>query len=355
MLKNESYFIFEQMSILTKEYVKQIFQQIEIPGVEGGLTVNDIVTSIVIKNNNIGFVVEVEKSLDNVNLKQLENICIRKLKANITALEKVTVVFTGDKPVEKSDKFHRKEKNRINNVKKLYVIASCKGGVGKSTVTVGLAHALTAEGKKVGIVDADIYGPSIPHMLGNSKKPKIEDNKMVPVKAHDIETVSTGLLFDKNKAAVWRGPMATKALYQLVSGTKWSELDCLLIDLPPGTGDISLSLAENYKVDGVILVSTPQEVALLDVKKTIDMFKKIGISIVGLVENMSYFIPEGTSKKIYLFGKEGAKQLAAEEKLPFLGEIPLSIELGEVVNKGKRLQYPELEPFLKIQKSLCLD
>ena len=199
------------------------------------------------------------------------------------------------------------------NAKNIIAIASGKGGVGKSTFAVNIAVALNQIGKKVGLLDADIYGPSIPRMMGISKKPVAnQDKKLIPLENFGVKCMSIGFLIDVDAPAIWRGPMIMKALEQMFGGVEWGELDYLIIDLPPGTGDAQLSLAQNSKLSGSIIISTPQDIALIDVRKGINMFRKVNVPILGLVENMSYFICENCNEKHFIFSNKGAKKEAAD-------------------------------------------
>jgi ATP-binding protein involved in chromosome partitioning len=222
------------------------------------------------------------------------------------------------------------------------MVASGKGGVGKSTVAVNLALGLAQEGAAVGLLDADIYGPSIPIMLGmRDERPMMTQvdgkGKIVPMERFGIKAMSIGLLIDEKQAVIWRGPMASSALKQFITDVHWQELDYLVIDLPPGTGDVHLTLVQAVPVTGAVIVSTPQAVAAADARKAIMMFKQenIKIPILGIVENMAYFTPaELPENKYYLFGKGGAKQMAEQFELPFLGEIPLVQSIREGGDKG---------------------
>lgn len=232
----------------------------------------------------------------------------------------------------------------LPHVRRIFAVASGKGGVGKSTVTVNLAHALAARGQRVGILDADIYGPSIPRMLAleTRLKPELEDGLMVPPVSHGIRAMSIALLTG-DQAAVLRAPMVTKALGQLLRGTRWGSadapLDTLLIDMPPGTGDIHLSLAQSVPLSGALLVTTPQEIALADAEKSAVMFEKINVPILGIVENMSGFTdPSGTLHR--LFGEGGGKKLAAQHHVPLLAELPLDPALREAADNGKAIAHP---------------
>lgn len=233
--------------------------------------------------------------------------------------------------------------NLIPNVKYPLVIGSGKGGVGKSTVSVNLAIALAKLGYKVGLLDADLYGPSIPLMLGVDSTPEVtEDEKLKPIEVYGIKVMSLGFMLDDDTPVIWRGPLLIKALQQFLQDVEWGNLDFLLTDLPPGTGDIQISMAQNVSVTGAIAVTTPQDVALLDVKKAITMFNKIGIPVLGVIENMSYFVCPNCETKHYIFSGEHSStdsQLKTEK----LGEIPLTISIREGGDNGKPVIISEPE------------
>jgi ATP-binding protein involved in chromosome partitioning len=243
----------------------------------------------------------------------------------------------------------------LPDVKNIVAIASGKGGVGKSTVTANIAGGLLKAGFSVGIVDADIYGPSMPTMFDVvNERPtmtEIDGNNLInPVESNGIKILSIGFFTDQDNAVVWRGPMASKALTQMLTDANWGELDYLLIDLPPGTGDIHLSLVQTVPLDGVVIVSTPQEVALADARRGVNMFKMdtIKVPIIGIVENMAYFTPaELPDNKYYIFGRDGAKNLAEGMKVPFLGAIPLVQSVCEAGDSGKPAVFQENTPIAK--------
>jgi len=243
----------------------------------------------------------------------------------------------------------------LPNVKNIIAIASGKGGVGKSTITANLAVALAQKGYKVGLIDADIYGPSMPVMFNvEDEKPKpidIEGRSLIdPIESYGVKLLSIGFFASPDQAVVWRGPMATKALTQLFTEGNWGKLDYLLIDLPPGTGDIHLTLVQTVSVTGAIIVSTPQKVALIDARKAIGMFKmgQINVPVLGMVENMAYFTPaELPNNKYYIFGKEGLKELAEKNNIPLLGEIPLVQSVREAGDAGRPAVLQENTPQAK--------
>lgn len=229
--------------------------------------------------------------------------------------------------------------NAIPGIKNIIAVASGKGGVGKSTVASNLATALVKMGFKVGLLDADIYGPSVPTMFDvTNEKPLSDNNKIIPVESYGVKLLSLGFFAGANQAVIWRGAMASKAIHQLLHDANWGELDFLLIDLPPGTGDIHLSIVQEVPVTGSVIVSTPQHVALTDVKKGVAMFQmpEINVPVLGLIENMAYFTPkELPDNKYYIFGKKGVKKLAESMDLPFLGEIPIIQSIREASDYGR--------------------
>ena len=227
-------------------------------------------------------------------------------------------------------------KNPINGTKFTIAISSAKGGVGKSTFATNLALALKQVGCKVGLLDADIYGPSIPKMFDISEKPKSDGQKLEPITKYDIQCMSIGFLTDQQTPMIWRGPMVTSAIKTFTQKVNWKDLDFIIVDMPPGTGDTQLTFSQEIKIDGAIIVSTPQEVALLDVKRGIKMFEKLGVKILGLVDNMSFFTGDD-GKKYKIFGEGGVKKTAEEFQKGFLGEIPINPEVGKSGDKGKPL------------------
>ncbi len=224
----------------------------------------------------------------------------------------------------------------VPGVKNVIAVASGKGGVGKSTTAVNLALALAAEGASVGILDADIYGPSQPTMLGIEGRPESKDGKSLePMEGHGIQSMSIGYLIDVETPMVWRGPMVTQALEQLLNDTKWRDLDYLVVDLPPGTGDIQLTLAQRVPVTGAVIVTTPQDIALLDARKGLKMFEKVGIPIVGIVENMSIHICSKCGNEEHIFGEGGGAKMCKDYDVEFLGALPLDIQIREQTDSGR--------------------
>ncbi len=229
----------------------------------------------------------------------------------------------------------QKDLTPLPNVKNIIAVASGKGGVGKSTTAVNLALALQAEGANVGVLDADIYGPSVPRMLGLSGKPDSKDGRLIePKRNHGLQVMSIGFLIEEDTPMIWRGPMVTQALQQLLNDTQWVELDYLVIDLPPGTGDIQLTLCQRVPVSGAMIVTTPQDIALLDARKGLRMFEKVEVPVLGIVENMSTHICSQCGHEEHIFGAGGGAAMAAQYHVPLLGSLPLDIRIREQADSG---------------------
>ncbi|MEE4379970.1 MAG: iron-sulfur cluster carrier protein ApbC [Candidatus Competibacteraceae bacterium] len=257
-----------------------------------------------------------------------------ELKSRIAALAGV-----GNVTVKVSDKITTHEVQKglkpLPNVKNIIAVASGKGGVGKSTTAVNLALALQTEGATVGVLDADIYGPSQPRMLGAQQRPDSKDGKSLePVQSHGLQSMSIGYLIEEETPMIWRGPMVTQALEQMLNETHWRELDYLVIDLPPGTGDTQLTLSQKIPVSGAIIVTTPQDIALLDARKGLKMFEKVSVPVLGVVENMSTHICSQCGHEEHIFGEGGGQRMAAQHNVQFLGALPLDIRIREEADNG---------------------
>ena len=310
---------------------------------------NEILIDLEIVNPTLQSKNKVKTLINNVLKKEFENNFAIKINFIVTLPKKKTIL--------NDDKV-------LANVQNIIAISSGKGGVGKSTVTANLAISLNQMGFSVGILDADIYGPSIPIMFDVSEKKPLASNvngksKMKPVENYGIKILSIGFFTRMDQAVIWRGPMASKALNQMIFDADWGELDFLLIDLPPGTGDIHLSIMQSLPISGSVVVSTPQNVALIDARKGVSMFKQenINVPVLGIIENMAYFTPEELPKnKYYLFGKEGAKNLSTDLKVPFLGEVPLIQNIREAGDIGRPASLQESkiinDIFNKISKNM---
>jgi ATP-binding protein involved in chromosome partitioning len=324
-----------------KEDIYKALDTITAPGEGKSLVENKNITNIVVFGNEV----EVDVIISNPTLqakKKTETEITKVIKAHVSDAIQVKINLKVEKPAvkENPNKIRGKE---IPNIKNIIAIASGKGGVGKSTITANTAISLAKMGFNVGVLDADVYGPS-QHIMFDVEKAKplsvnIEGrSKMKPVESYGVKLLSLGFFTDPGQAVIWRGPMASKALNQLIFDADWGELDFLLIDLPPGTGDVHLSIVQALPISGAVIVSTPQNIALADAKKGVAMFQQenINVPVLGIIENMAYFTPEELpDNKYYIFGKDGAKNLAEDIKTKFLGEIPLVQSIRESGDVGR--------------------
>ncbi|MBT8209263.1 MAG: Mrp/NBP35 family ATP-binding protein [Eudoraea sp.] len=327
-------------ALFTKQQILEALETITVPG-EG----KNMVESGAVKNIQVfGDEVVVDITINNPSLqarKKTEVEILKTIHKEVYEKAKITVNVKVDTPAE--PKVNEIKGKPIPGITNIIAVASGKGGVGKSTVTANLAVSLAKMGFNVGLLDADIYGPSMPIMFDvEQKRPLAVDiegkSKMLPVENYGVKLLSIGFFTEPNQAVIWRGPMAAKALNQMIFDAHWDQLDFLLIDLPPGTGDIHLSIMQSLPVTGAVVVSTPQEVALADARKGVAMFQQeaINVPVLGIVENMAYFTPEELpDNKYYIFGREGAKNLAEDLDVPFLGEIPLVQSIREAGDVGR--------------------
>jgi ATP-binding protein involved in chromosome partitioning len=321
---------------MTNEDILKALSNVKEPDLGKDIVTLNMVKDIAIESNSVSFTIILTTPACPLK-DMIRNDCINSIKESVNKDAIVNVKFISDTTTRRSD-----NGVLLPKVKNIIAVVSGKGGVGKSTVAANLALALSQVGAKVGLMDADIYGPSVPIMFGvRGERPlmiEIAGKGMIaPLDRYGIKLMSIGLLVDEKNAVVWRGPMASSAIRQFVTDVYWDELDYLVIDMPPGTGDIHLTLVQTVPVTGAVIVTTPQEVALADAKKAIAMFgqAQINVPIIGLVENMSYFTPkELPGNKYYIFGKEGGRRLADEYDIPFLGQIPLVQSIREGGDEG---------------------
>jgi ATP-binding protein involved in chromosome partitioning len=316
----------------TVEAILEELKRVQLP--DGSNIVGaDMVRAVTVDGGNVRFVLEVPAELG----ERMEPVRAgaEKLIANMAGVDQCSVMMTAHTAPKQPPNLkiggHAKpqdDKQRIPGVKSVIAIGSGKGGVGKSTVSSNLAVALARLGVKVGLLDADIHGPSQPRMMGVSKRPASPDGKtIIPLQAHGVTMMSLGLMLKEDEAVIWRGPMLMGALQQMLNQVEWGELDVLLIDLPPGTGDVQLTLSQKTDVTGAIIVSTPQDVALLDARKAMNMFERMDVPMLGMIENMSSYHCPQCGHEAHIFGHGGARADAAKAGLPFLGEIPLELDI----------------------------
>lgn len=323
--------------MMTHEQVMAALSQVQEPDLGKDLVTLNMVKDVVIDGKNVSFTVVLTTPACPLK-DMIRGACENAVKLLVDKEAIVTVNFTANVVSNRKD-----AKSVLPGVKNIIAVGSGKGGVGKSTVSVNLALALARDGAKVGIMDADIYGPSLPLMLGiKGERPLMQEvdgkGMIVPIDVMGIKAMSIGLLIDDRQAVVWRGPMASSALKQFVTDVLWGELDYLIIDLPPGTGDIHLTMVQTIPVTGAVIVTTPQEVALIDAKKAVMMFDgpQIKVPVLGVVENMAYFTPaELPENKYYIFGQGGGKRLADLFELNFLGQVPITMSIREGGDDGK--------------------
>lgn len=322
---------------MTEQQILQALSNVQEPDLGKDLVTLNMVKDILIDGHKVSFTLILTTPACPMK-DMMANACTNAIKLLVNKVAQVSVHFTAQTTTIRKD-----TNTQLPGVKNIIAVVSGKGGVGKSTVSANLALALAAGGAKVGLMDADIYGPSVPIMFGvRGERPLMKDagngkGMIVPLEKYGIKLMSIGLLVDDKNAVVWRGPMASSAIRQFITDVEWGELDYLVIDMPPGTGDIHLTMVQTVPVTGVVVVTTPQAVALADAKKGIAMFgqAQVKVPIIGLVENMSWFTPaELPENKYYLFGKEGGKRLAEEYDLTFLGQIPLIQSIREGGDHG---------------------
>lgn len=335
---------------LNKQDVLKALEKITVPGEGKNMVESGAVTNVMV----FGDEVVVDVTINNPSLqarKKTEVEILKAIHAEVYEKAKIKINVKVDAEAAKPKTNEIKGKP-LPGIKNIIAVASGKGGVGKSTVTANLAVTLAKMGFKVGLLDADIYGPSMPIMFDVAQEKPLAVNidgksKMKPVESYGVKLLSIGFFTQPNQAVIWRGPMASKALNQMIFDAHWGEIDFMLIDLPPGTGDIHLSIMQAMPVTGAVVVSTPQEIALADARKGVAMFQQdsINVPVLGVIENMAYFTPEELPEnKYYIFGKEGAKHLSEDLKVPFLGEVPLVQSIREAGDVGRPAAMQEGTP-----------
>jgi ATP-binding protein involved in chromosome partitioning len=340
---------------LTKERVLEALKRVKGPDLRSDVVSEGLVSEIVINKGKVYFAIQV----DPARARELEalRVAAEKAVSSVPGVDAVTVTLTADRSpaaardgngrgaeVPQSSPFTRPGAARdarhrpggVPGVANIIAVASGKGGVGKSTVAVNLALALKEKGLRVGVLDADIYGPSMPRLLGLKGQPQqIAGNQLEPLQAYGLKVMSMGFLVDEETPMIWRGPMVMSALSQMLKDVAWGELDVLVVDMPPGTGDAQLTMAQQVPLAGAIIVSTPQDLALIDARKGLNMFRRVNVPVLGLVENMSTFICPHCGQRCDIFGHGGAKAEAQRLGVPFLGEVPLTLAVRESSDEGR--------------------
>jgi len=327
------------MAQVTKDEVLAVLKRIAAPDGRGNLVSAGLVSDIIVTGNDVMFAL----NADPQHMKTMEALrgVVEKAVAGISGVAKVRVALTAERPPQGGPATRPQTAARtggVPGIKHMIAVASGKGGVGKSTTAINLALGLKALGLKVAVLDADVYGPSMPKLFGLTGKPQMADaeaKKMKPMQRFGVELMSIGFLVDEDTPMIWRGPMVMSALTQLLRDVAWSEADVMVVDMPPGTGDAQLTLAQQTPLSGAVIVSTPQDLALIDARKGLNMFRKVNVPVIGIVENMSYFVCSKCGERHDIFGHGGARHEAERLGVPFLGEIPLDIEVRERSDRGE--------------------
>jgi ATP-binding protein involved in chromosome partitioning len=336
------------MAQITKEHVLAALADIQDPSQGQDVVALGMVSGVVVRDGNVGFALEVDPS-EAAAKEPLRAACEAAVLA-LAGVTSVTAVLTAERAAGGTPREARREgaaprsqppqghdsRGALPGIAAIVAVASGKGGVGKSTTSVNLALALTALGQRVGLLDADIYGPSQPRMLGITGKPRSPDGKkLLPMENYGVRVMSMGFLVDEDAPMIWRGPMVQSALQQMLGDVAWGELDVLVVDLPPGTGDAQLTMAQRVPLAGAVIVSTPQDIALLDARKALNMFRKVDVPVFGIVENMSYFLCPSCGHRSEIFSHGGARATAERYGVDFLGEIPLDLVIREHTDAGR--------------------
>lgn len=323
---------------LTEENILESLKHVMDPDLHKDIVSLGFVKNLVIKGSDVKFDLQLTTPACPVRDKFISE-CEKNIRATIEGVGKIDITMTSS--VQRHTIVQKED--LLPGVKNTIAVASGKGGVGKSTVAVNLAVSLAMDGAMVGLLDADVYGPSAPLMFGLNQRPKVSQNKLQPLERYGVKVMSIGFLVNPMDAIIWRGPMASGAVKQFMSDVNWGELDYLVFDLPPGTGDIQLTLVQTIPLTGAVIVSTPQDVALADVRKGLVMFNKVNVPVLGIIENMSYYVCSHCGQREDIFDSGGGKRTANELNVPFLGEIPIDTKVRIGCDKGDPIVHGEPE------------
>jgi ATP-binding protein involved in chromosome partitioning len=353
----------------TREQVLDALRAVDHPTRGQDVVALGLISGIVIKGSNVGFAIEVDPA-EGASLEPMRRACEQAVRT-LPGVTSCTAVLTAERApggrgpagpaptlgaAPRGAGTPQPARPLVPGVRSIVAVASGKGGVGKSTTAINLAMGLAAIGERVGLLDADIYGPSIPRMAGITGKPRTADGKKLePMEAYGVKCMSMGFLVDEDAPMIWRGPMVQSAIQQMLGDVAWGELDVLVVDLPPGTGDAQLTMAQRVPLSGAVIVSTPQDIALLDARKAINMFRKVDVPILGIVENMSYFCCPNCGHRSEIFAHGGARQCAAKYEVDFLAEIPLELRIRETSDAGRPIVVSEpRDPVSEAYRNLAM-
>ena len=360
------------MANVNVDDVRAVLAKISAPDGKGDIVSSGMVTGLVCKDGHIGFAIEVDPA-DGPKLEPLRKTAeesvykidgvlsvsaVLTAHSNSPAPQQAPPAAAPPSPGQRADAAGARQQILAPGVKNIVAVASGKGGVGKSTTAVNVALGLARLDKKVGILDADIYGPSLPRMLGIRGRPQADDRILNPMEAFGVKAMSMGFLIDEDTPMIWRGPMVMSALEQMLRDVAWGELDVMIVDMPPGTGDAQLTMAQRVPLAGAIIVSTPQDIALLDARKGLNMFRKVDVPVLGLIENMSYFVCSDCGSRHEIFSHGGARKTAEEMGMDFLGEVPLEIRIRETSDSGQPIVMtepdgPHAAAYMKIAEQIA--
>jgi ATP-binding protein involved in chromosome partitioning len=358
------------MSTIDREAVLAALRRIAPPRSDTDIVTAGMVSGLVIKDTNVGFAIEVTPE-EGEAMEPVRRAAEEAVRA-VSGVTSVTAVLTAERagggeppaarpsPTQEAAQQAPPQRPLAEDVRAIVAVASGKGGVGKSTTAVNLAMGLAAVGLRTGLLDADIYGPSLPRMAGLSGRPPSapDGQKLAPLQAHGVKVMSMGFLVDEDAPMIWRGPMVQSAIQQMLGDVAWGELDVMVVDLPPGTGDAQLTMAQRVPLAGAVIVSTPQDIALLDVKKAVNMFRKVDVPILGIVENMSYFCCPNCGHRTDIFAYGGARQTAAAMEVDFLAEVPLDPVIRELSDTGRPVvvsepESPQAQAYLELARNVA--